>query len=45
MCQAGSKIGQISDGQRGAAIGYEVASGVHGLYPLALGMEREDRCE
>ena len=43
--QPGSKIGQISDGQRGAAMEVEVAFGAHGVFPLPMGMERKDRCE
>ena len=30
--------------QRGAVTGDDVADRVHGVFPLLLGMEREDRC-
>ena len=36
ICQ----IAQISDKRWGAAAGDEVALGVHGVFPLPLGMER-----
>ncbi|EJK70141.1 hypothetical protein THAOC_08526 [Thalassiosira oceanica] len=36
-------IGQISDRQQGAAMGDEVAIRVHGVFPLPMGVEREDR--
>ena len=36
---------QISDEQWGTAIEVEVAIGVHGVSPLPMGIEREDRCE
>ena len=36
---------QISHEQRGTAMEVEVAIGVHGVFPLPLGIEREDRCE
>ena len=38
-------MAQISDRQRGAAMEVEVAIRVHGVFPLPMGMEREDRCE
>ena len=41
----GCWIAQISTEQWGAAMGDEVATGVHGVFPLPMGMEREDRCE
>ena len=43
--QPGSKIGQISAERRGAAMKVEVAFGAHGVFPLPMDMEREDRCE
>ena len=36
---------QISDERWGAGGGDEVAACVHGVFPLPMGMEREDRCE
>ena len=33
----------LNDG--GAAAGDEVTEHVHGVFPLPMGMEREDRCE
>ena len=36
---------QISAEQWGAVMGDEVATGVHGVFPLPMGMERKDRCE
>ena len=39
------QIAQISDERWGAAAGDEVAVRVHGVFPLPMGMEREDRCE
>ena len=36
---------QISAEQWVALKGDEVATGVHGVFPLPMGMEREDRCE
>ena len=38
-------ITQISDEPRGAATGDEGDVRVHGVFPLPMGMEREDRCE
>ena len=35
----------MSAEQRGAAMGDEVAVHVDGVFPLPMGMEREDRCE
>ena len=43
--EPGCQIAQISYKRWGAAAGDEVAVGVHGVFPLPLGMEREDRCE
>ena len=43
--EPGCQIAQISAERRGAATGDEVADRVHGVFPLPLGMEREDRCE
>ena len=46
VSQAASRgNGQISAERRGAAMEVEVAIGVHGVFPLPLGIEREDRCE
>ena len=36
---------QISDEQRSAVEEDEVATGVHDVLPLPMGMAREDRCE
>ena len=36
---------QISAERRGTAMEVEVAIGVHGVFPLPMGIEREDRCE
>ena len=41
----GCWIGQISAEQWGAAPEDEVAVGVHGVCPLPMGIEREDRCK
>ena len=41
----GCQIAQISAERWGAATGDEVAVRVHGVFPLPMGMEREDRCE
>ena len=41
----GCQIAEISAERRGAAAGDEVAARVHGVCPLPMGMEREDRCE
>ena len=41
----GCWITQISAEQWGAAMGDEVAIGVHGVFPLPMGMERESRHE
>jgi len=43
--RSGSWIAQISDEWWGAAAGDEVAARVHGVFPLPMGIEREDRCE
>ena len=40
----GSWITQISDERWGAAVGDEVASHVHGVFLLPMGMEMEDKC-
>ena len=45
VSQPGCKIARISDKRRGAAPGDEVAIHVHGVLPLPMGIEREDRCE
>ena len=44
--EPGCEIAQIS-GERlwGAAAGDEVAARGHGVFPLPMGMEREDTCE
>ena len=38
--EPGCQIDQISYKRWGAAVGDEVAVGVHGVFPLPLGMER-----
>ena len=45
LSEPGCWIAQISDEQWSAAGGDEVAARVHGVFPLPMGMEREDRCE
>ena len=44
-CEPGFQIAQISDEQWGAATEDEEADRVHGVFPLPMGTEREDRCE
>ena len=44
MAEPGSWIAQISAEQWGAVTVDEVANGVQGVFPLLMGMEREDRC-
>ena len=41
----GRWIGEISAEQWGAATEDEVAVRVQGVFPLHMGIEREDRCE
>ena len=41
----GRWIGQVSAEQWGAATEDEVAVRVQGVFPLPMGIEREDRCE
>ena len=43
--EPGCEIAQISGERWGAAAGDEVAARVHGVFPLPMGMEREDTCE
>ena len=43
--EPGCSIVQISAEQWGAETADEDAIGVHGDFPLSIGMEREDRCE
>ena len=43
--EPGGQIAPISAGQWGDARQDEVATRVDGVFPLPLGMEREDRCE
>ena len=43
--EPGCWIAQISAKRWGAAAEDEVALRVHGVFPLPMGMEREDRCE
>ena len=43
--EPGCLIAQISAKRWGAAAEDEVALRVHGVFPLPMGMEREDRCE
>ena len=45
VSQAAGWIVQISEEQLGAAATDEVAVHVHGVFPLPMGMEREERCE
>ena len=45
MCQAAGASVQISAEQWGAVMEDEVATGVHGVFPLPMGIKREDRCE
>ena len=43
--EPGCQIAQISDKRWGAATEDGVDARVHGVFPLLMGMEREDRCE
>ena len=43
--QSGCSNAQISAERWGTAVEVEVAIGVHGVFPLPMGMERDDRCE
>ena len=43
--EPGRLIAEISEERWGAVMGDEVAIGVHGVFPLPMGMEREVRCE
>ena len=45
LSEPGGQIAQISARRWGAAREDEVAIRVHGVFPLSMGMEREDRCE
>ena len=45
VCVPGCWIAQISAEQWGALTGDEVAIGVHGVFPLPMGIERGDRHE
>ena len=45
MSLAASQIARISAEQWGAAAEVEVAVRVHGVFPLPIGMEREEICE
>ena len=43
--EPGCWIAKVTAERRGAAMGDEVAVHVDGVFPLPMGMEREDRCE
>ena len=44
-CVPGCRRAQISDEQRGAVEEDEVATGVHGVLHLRMGIATENRCE